>query len=209
MAERRPIAARESGVMQRLAAWLIVRRASANGISLLGMAAALLAGLCFGVVPLIPHAAWVWWLLGAALVQLRLLANLLDGMVAIGRGAASAVGELFNEVPDRVSDTAVLVGLGWSAGQPALGLAAALAAMSTAYIRAVGSAAGAPSDFRGPLAKQQRMALVTIAAVLCALLPAAWSAQLPRALLWVILVGALLTAARRLYGIASALNRLN
>ena len=80
--DRRPIAARDSGVAQRLAAWLVARRASANGLSL--------------------------------------LANLLDGMVAMGRGVASPVGELFNEVADRVSDTAILLGLGWAAGNPAL-----------------------------------------------------------------------------------------
>ena len=205
--ERRPIAARDSGPAQRLAAWLIVRQASANAVSLAGMGAALLAGGSFALALSGTGPAWVWWLLGAALVQLRLLANLLDGMVAIGRGVASPVGELFNEVPDRVSDTAILLGLGWAAGNPALGLAAALAAMSTAYIRAVGRAAGAPSDFRGPLAKPQRMALVTAGAVLCAALPAAWSVQIPGVVLWIIVVGAALTAVRRLVGIAGALRR--
>ena len=209
-ADRRPIAARNLGTMQRAAAWLVARRASANGISLAGMAAALLAGACLALVPHLTGAAWVVWLLAALLIQLRLLANLLDGMVALGRGIASPVGELFNEVPDRVSDTAVLAGLGLAAGQPALGLGAALAAMATAYIRAVGRAAGAPSDFRGPMAKQHRMALVTAAALWCALAslagaPAAWSAPVPGAVLWVILAGALLTAARRLAGTAAAL----
>ena len=205
--ERRPIAARDSGPAQRLAAWLIARQASANAVSLAGMGAALLAGGSFALALSGTGPAWAWWLLGAALVQLRLLANLLDGMVAIGRGVASPVGELFNEVPDRVSDTAILLGLGWAAGNLALGLAAALAAMSTAYIRAVGRAAGAPSDFRGPLAKPQRMALVTAGAVLCAALPAAWSVQIPGVVLWVIVVGAALTAVRRLVGIAGALRR--
>lgn len=205
--DRRPIAARELGVMQRAAGWLVRRRASANGISLAGMGAAMLAGGCFAAVPHSPGAAWALWLLGAALVQLRLLANLLDGMVAIGRGIASPVGELFNEVPDRVSDTAVLAGLGWAAGQPALGLGAALAAMATAYVRAVGRATGAPSDFRGPMAKQHRMAVVTAVAAWCALAPAAWSALVPAAALWLILGGALLTAVRRLLGIARTLRR--
>jgi len=113
-------------------------------------------------------------------------------------------------VPDRVSDTAVLVGLGWAAtGGWALGLAAALAAMSTAYIRAVGRAAGAPSDFRGPMAKQQRMALATALAVWCAVVPAGWgtASALPAGVLSLIAVLALLTAARRLRGIAVALRR--
>jgi phosphatidylglycerophosphate synthase len=198
--DRRPIAARRLGVVQRLAALLVRRGASADGISLAGMAAGLLAGLCLAAIAWWPGAAMALWLLGALFIQLRLLANLLDGMVAIGRGIASPAGELFNEVPDRVSDTAVLAGLGIAAGDLALGLAAALAAMATAYLRAVGKAAGAPSDFRGPMAKQHRMALVTALAIACALLPAGWTAALPGLALWVILLLSLLTSWRRLHG---------
>jgi phosphatidylglycerophosphate synthase len=199
-ADRRPIAARNLSIMQGAAAWLAVRGASADAISLAGMAAGLLAGLCLAGTAGWPAAAAPLWLLAAALIQLRLLANLLDGMVAIGRGIASPAGELFNEVPDRVSDTAVLLGLGVAAGNVALGLAAALAAMATAYVRAVGKAAGAPSDFRGPMAKQHRMALVTALAVWCALVPVAWSAPLPVPALWLILLLSLVTAWRRLSG---------
>jgi phosphatidylglycerophosphate synthase len=197
-ADRRPIAARNLGIMQAMAAWLVRRGASADAISLAGMAAGLLAGLCLAGTAWWPEAARPLWLLGALLVQLRLLANLLDGMVAIGRGTASPAGELFNEVPDRVSDSAVLLGLGVAAGSPALGLAAALAAMATAYVRAVGKAAGAPSDFRGPMAKQQRMAVVTAVAIFCALAPSVWSAGLPRLALWVVLLLSLWTGWRRL-----------
>jgi phosphatidylglycerophosphate synthase len=204
-ADRRPIAARNLGITQRIAAWLVARRASADGISLAGMGAGLGAGLCLATTAWWPEAARPLWLAGALLIQLRLAANLLDGMVAIGRGIASPAGELFNEVPDRVSDTAVLLGLGVAAGSPALGLAAALAAMATAYVRAVGKAAGAPSDFRGPMAKQHRMALVTALGLGCALLPLAWTAPLPVLALWVITLGALLTAWRRLAGAWHAL----
>jgi phosphatidylglycerophosphate synthase len=197
--DRRPIAARELAITQRVAGWLILRGASADGISIAGMVAGLLAGLCLAAV------AWTrldapFWLLGALFIQLRLLANMLDGMVAVGRGIASPAGELFNEVPDRVSDSATLIGLGIACDALALGTGAALAAMLTAYIRAVGKAAGAPSDFRGPMAKQQRMFLVTVVAVLCALLPEAWVATLPEVALWVILAGSLVTSWRRLAG---------
>ena len=210
-ADRRPIAARRLGAVQAIAAWLVRRGASPNGISLLGMAAAMLAGLAFAGAWTHPAAARPLWLIGAALVQLRLAANLFDGMVAIGRGVASPVGELYNEVPDRVSDTAVLVGLGLAAhGDWPLGLAAAMAAMSTAYVRAVGRAAGTPSDFRGPMAKQHRMALVTTVAVWCALTPLAWGTDLagwglPWLALIVITALSLLTAARRLLGTAAQL----
>jgi phosphatidylglycerophosphate synthase len=161
------------------------------------MAAGILAGAAIaGTAAVAP--AWPLWLAGALLIQLRLLANLFDGMVAIGRGVASPAGELFNEVPDRVSDTAVLAGLGVAAGDPALGLAAALAAMATAYVRTTARAAGAPSDFGGPMAKPHRMAVVTGLGFLMAVLPAAWAAPLPALALWVILILSLWTAWGRL-----------
>ena len=203
--DRRPIAARNTGPANALAAWLIARRASPNGISAAGMVAGLLAGLALAGTAWWPGAARPLWVLAALLIQLRLLANLMDGMVAIGRGVASPVGELWNEVPDRVSDTAVLLGLGIAAGSPALGLAASLAAMATAYIRTTGRAAGAPSDFRGPMAKQQRMALVTALALWCAVTPLPWQGALPYWALAVITALATLTAARRLLGTAHAL----
>ena len=199
--DRRPIAASNLGITQRAAAWLVQRGASADAISLAGMVAGLVAGLALAGTALWPEAARPLWILGALGVQLRLLANLLDGMVAIGRGIASPAGELFNEVPDRVSDTAVFLGLGLAAGEPALGLAAALAAMATAYVRAVGKAAGAPSDFRGPMAKQHRMALVTAVALWHGLTPSAWwPTDLPHLALYVILVLSLVTTWRRLAG---------
>ncbi len=201
--DRRPIAAREWAPVRQIAAWLIRRQASPNQISLAGMAAAILAGALFAYAPASPAAL----LCGAILIQLRLFANMMDGMVAVGRGIASPLGELYNEVPDRVSDTAVLLGLGWAAGNPALGMAAALAALATAYIRSLGRAAGAPSDFRGPMAKQQRMALATAAAIFCAVTPLAWTDPALTATLWIITALALLTAVRRLLGVAAALRR--
>jgi len=203
--DRRPIAARNLGASARLAGWLIRHRASPNGISAAGMVSGLLAGLALAGTWWWPDAARPLFLAAALLIQLRLLANLMDGMVAIGRGIASPVGELWNEVPDRVSDTATLLGLGIAAGSPAWGLAAALAAMATAYIRATGKAAGASSDFRGPMAKQQRMALVTLAAILCAFVPRGWQPELALWALAAITALAAFTALRRLHGIARAL----
>ncbi|MBR0652467.1 CDP-alcohol phosphatidyltransferase family protein [Roseomonas terrae] len=204
--DRRPIAARNLGVTQRMAAALVARGASPNGISVAGMMAGLAAGLAFAATGWLPGLAWLLWLLGALLVQARLMANLLDGMVAIGRGVASPVGELFNEVPDRVSDTAVLVGLGVAAGCLSLGVGAALAAMLTAYIRTTARAAGAPSDFGGPMAKQHRMALVTALAIWCAVVPGAWGGPVAvQATLAVITLGSLLTAWLRLSRAAVAL----
>jgi phosphatidylglycerophosphate synthase len=39
---------------------------------------------------------------------------MLDGMVALASCRDSKVGELYNEVPDRVSDAAVFIGVGYA-----------------------------------------------------------------------------------------------
>ena len=74
--------------------------------------------------------------------------------------------------------------------------------MLTAYIRTTARAAGAPSDFGGPMAKQHRMALATGLAVWCAVLP---DARVVWAVLAVITAGSLLTAWLRLSRAAAAL----
>jgi phosphatidylglycerophosphate synthase len=162
----------------------------------------------------LPDYARMLWVAGAACIQLRLLANLFDGMVAIARGTASKVGELFNEVPDRVSDSAILIGLGYAAGgHVLLGYGAALAAMMTAYVRAVGKGAGAPNEFCGPMAKQQRMFLATLTSLYCALTPLAWqridfgccALGVGAVVLGVVVAGALVTTVRRLLRIGSKL----
>ena len=79
-------------------------------------------------------------------------------MVAVLREVASPVGELFNEVPDRVSDAATLIGFGYATGSnPVLGFVATIFAIFLAYMRAQGKVAGAHQEFCGPMAKQQRM----------------------------------------------------
>lgn len=204
--DRRPIAARGHPLAQHIADALVRRHVSPNAISVAGMVLGLAGGAAFALIARAPTGATAWWLIGASCVQLRLAANMFDGMVAVGRGIASPLGELYNEVPDRVSDSAVLLGVGAAADAWGLGALAALAAMLTAYVRAVGKAAGAPSDFGGPMAKQQRMFLVTTLAVWCALVPTAWQPPaLIVAVLWTITVGGLLTATLRLVRIARAL----
>lgn len=155
--------------------------------------------------------------LAAALIQLRLLCNMMDGLVAVEGNMRSPTGELYNEVPDRVSDAAVLVGAGYAAASsPALGYAAAIMAILVAYVRAIGKGCGLPSDFRGPMAKQQRMFLVTIACVYLGVAPKEWRPSLPAFLdapssglfvivLAIIIIGCVLTAWRRLVGIARGL----
>ena len=213
--ERRPIASRELTVWKRAAAWLARQGVSANTISLAGMAAGLAAGAAFA---LSSRPEWERWafLAAALLMQLRLMANMLDGMVAVQTGRASLIGELFNEIPDRLSDAAILVGAGYAAGsQPELGYIAACVALFVAYVRAEGKAAGAHQEFCGPMAKSHRMFTLTAFALYCGLTPKSWQPTLPwppaagllAAGLLLIAVGGVATAVRRLVRIARALTK--
>jgi phosphatidylglycerophosphate synthase len=156
----------------------------------------------------------VLWLAGGVCVQLRLCANLLDGLVAVEGGKGSAVGELYNETPDRIADTLILFGLGYAdGGQPMLGALAAVVALFTAYVRALGASTGIGQVFLGPMAKPHRMALVTAVAVFSTIAPMKWQKDLlagwdlvDLALLAVI-VGGLFTAMRRLRRIAQLLRQ--
>jgi phosphatidylglycerophosphate synthase len=72
-------------------------------------------------------------------------------------------------------------------------------------MRAQGKVAGAHQEFCGPMAKQQRMATVTIAAIACAVIPGASDWQIPMLALWVIIAGCIVTIIRRLQRIVTTL----
>jgi phosphatidylglycerophosphate synthase len=180
------------------------------------MVCGILAGVCFASTTAAFHSGSgtivrVLWIAAAVLMQGRLLANLFDGMVAIEQGRASAIGELYNEIPDRVSDAFILIGAGYALGsQIELGYLAAIMAVLTAYVRAVGKAITGQSEYIGPMAKQHRMAVLTLFCILSAVIPAQWwmaeitiinVAPLGIVLL-VIITGSIYTSFRRLKRIA-------
>jgi len=159
-ANRRPIASRSAGWAKASAAFLARTNVTPNQIS---AASAVFAAAGAALLAFKPDAIG---LIGCALaVQARLVCNLLDGMVAIEGGKKSAVGSLYNEFPDRIADSLFIVALGYAIGWPALGWFGALAAALTAYIRVFGGSLGFAQDFRGPMAKQQRMAVLTAGCV--------------------------------------------
>ncbi len=206
VSDRRPLASRHWRISGRVAGWLSRCGATPNAISVAGMIFGIIAGVMFYETSRAHDRAWMFWLGGALCVQLRLLANLYDGMVAVLRQIASPVGELFNEIPDRVSDAATLIGFGYAAGSNALlGFVAAIFAVFLAYLRAQGKVAGAPQEFCGPMAKPQRMATITITAIVCAIFGLANIWKIPAIALGVIIAGSLVTCLRRLHRISAAL----
>jgi phosphatidylglycerophosphate synthase len=170
---RRPISSRNSRWAVAVASALARKGIRPNVISVASTLFAALAGagLWFAgerhedVVP--------WLFISAAmLMQLRLLCNLFDGMVAIEGGVKTRSGEIFNELPDRFSDAFILIGAGYSTPpsdwMPLLGWLGAVLAVLTAYVRALGASAGAAQQFCGPMAKQNRMAVLTLGCLISA-----------------------------------------
>ena len=212
LAGRRPLKTRQWPFFQWLAAALAKSGVTPNAISIASVIAGIVAGCCLAATPHVSAGIGrrLLFLAGAAFIQLRLIANLLDGMVAVEGGKASAVGDLYNEVPDRLSDPAILAGAGFAIGGcPILGLTASLVAVFVAYVRAIGASVGVGQVFLGPFAKQQRMALMTVTCLACALLPAKYQpihektgVGIVGVALGVIIIGGIVTAIRRLLVIA-------
>lgn len=101
--KRRPIKSRSNPMMVNLAKWLSQKNVTPNHISLLSMIPAFIAMIALALWQ-VSALLWVQILLliiAIAGIQLRLLCNLVDGMVAIEGGKVTPAGELFNEVPDR------------------------------------------------------------------------------------------------------------
>ena len=190
---RRPIAARSSAWARLLATRLANSSVTPNQISILSIVVSALGGLA-----MVAGGTWWSWIVAALCVQLRLICNLLDGMVAIEGGKSSAAGALYNEFPDRISDSLLLVPMGYAAGWPWLGWLAALLAALTAYVRVFGGALGQQQAFDGIMAKQRRMAALTIGLVAQAVeTPAFGTRYALLAAGIVIAVGSLLTCVSR------------
>lgn len=136
-------------------------------ISYLSIVAALIAAICFW------SSEQARWLLIVAplFCYLRLWFNMLDGMVAVAADKASRRGEILNDLPDRISDIVIFIGVahsGWT--HPLLGYWAAIFAVLTAYVGLFGQALGVQREFGGIMSKPWRMVALHIGAWLTFLL---------------------------------------
>src|SRR5437773_731859 len=80
--------------------------------------------------------------------------DLFDGMVSMAVGKASGRGEILNDLPDRISDIIIFVGVahsGWM--NPIFGYWAAIFALLTAYVGIFGQAIGGQREFNGWMSK--------------------------------------------------------
>lgn len=207
--KRRPLKSRQTPWAISLTHYLLKKGIKPNQVSLTSIVFAALAGLfllCAGLGPEVIKIPF--YLLTALCIQLRLLCNMLDGMLAIEGKIGSKTGELFNELPDRLSDIVILVCAGYATGgQQAtmiLGWLAALIALFTAYIRLLGISLQTQMYFNGPMAKPHRMSALTMGCFFAAAFTSfGWDRTTIAIALVVIVVGSVITCLRRLNLIVS------
>jgi phosphatidylglycerophosphate synthase len=202
-APRRPLGSRRSAWARKLAAWAVEKGYTPNQISQASIGFAALGCFLYMLAPASPgFLQFFWLLLAAATIQARLVCNLIDGMVAIEGGQGASDGPFWNEAPDRLSDLFLLVGAGIAANNAGLGTLAAALAIATAYLRELGRAEGFPPDFSGPLAKPQRMAILTVGTVIAAFYASEWVLNWT---LWIIVAGTAITILSRSMRLIKAL----
>ena len=215
---RRYLKTREKPWAQALAKRAAGAGITPNAISVLSIVFAVPGAVCLMTASeaCCKTAASLLWLGAATCIQLRLLCNLIDGMVAIEGGKKSPVGGLYNEVPDRIADPLLLMAAGYCSewvvklwGIP-LGWVAAVLSVITAYIRVLGGTLTGDQSFIGPMAKQHRMAVLTFACL--GSIAEVWlrrdgrpAQEVMRAALIVIVIGCLITCWRRVAAIAKEL----
>jgi len=202
--DRRPISARNTGWAAKIAGALARSGITPNQISFMSMIFGFIAfGLLywFGAAFIGSENLWhrAWPLIAAIIaIQLRLLCNLFDGMVAIEGGKGGADGPFWNEFPDRAADMAILAGAGYAALNSELGWIAGGLAIFVAYVRELGRANGLAADFSGPMAKPHRMVVLCFGLLAAAFEPM-WTDdyQILTITLWVIIAGCIITIIRR------------
>jgi phosphatidylglycerophosphate synthase len=153
-ASRRPIAALFRRTADPAVRACVCLGIHPDAVSYGSIVAAAAAALCFW-----QGGKHLWLLLPAAgFCYVRLWLNMLDGMVALASGKASPRGELVNELPDRISDVIIFIGVAHSGlCHPLSGYWAAIFALLTAYVGTLGQAIAGHREFGGLMAKPWRM----------------------------------------------------
>lgn len=210
---RRPIKARQMNWAGSVAGKLAECGLKPNTISIFSVVFAASGGLCIAMTSRI-STVWssVFFVLSAIAIQMRLLCNLFDGMVAVECSLKTRSGEIFNDLPDRIADPIILVSIGYAIPSipyaHELGWLAGILAVVTAYVRVLGSSSGTPHYFLGPMAKQHRMAIVTLAMLVSAItVHKQWHGQILFATLVIIILGCLITIIRRVQRIIRQLEQ--
>src|SRR5580698_906135 len=98
--DRRPIGARNASWAKSLTSILVRANIEPNQISIASVVFAAIGGALYYHVGTSTDSGTGFLIAAALCIPMRLLCNMLDGMVAVEGGKQSKTGALFNELPD-------------------------------------------------------------------------------------------------------------
>ena len=152
--DRRPI----SNLFRRMAYgfvdYCVEKGIHADTISYFSVIFAIIAGVLLYLSSYKPFLL----LIGPLFCFLRLYCNMTDGMVALRAKKASYRGEVINELPDRISDTLIFLGLGLSTfANINLAYWVIFGMLAVSYVGVLGKAVGAKRQYGGIMPKPNRM----------------------------------------------------
>lgn len=216
--DRRAIPQRSQRWAVRTADALAAAKLTPNSISVLSVVVATVAAVALAASGFTEGGVRVGFLLVAAVgMPLRLLLNMLDGMLAVEHDMRSPTGELFNELPDRIADVVVITAAGfataglmvyrgWDVGV-GLAVVGAVLALLTAYVRTLGASCGVGNFFNGTMAKPIRMWILVVGCLLTLVeMALGWPTGIVFAVaLAIVALGSLETVITRLRHITAAL----
>ena len=132
--------------------------ASPNRVSVVAFGVAGLAAVAFLFGP---TRRWLYGL-GAVLVGLTGVLDLLDGQLARYQNRDSAAGDLLDHVLDRYADVLLIAGLAAGIEQYALGFAAVTGVLLTSYLGTQTQAVGLDRTYGGLLGRADRLVLIGV-----------------------------------------------
>lgn len=151
--------------LEPVVAWLAERGVTPNQVTLAALAISVLAALCIGAG---------WLRLGALVLIVGSLGDLLDGMLARSTGQVTPLGAFFDSTLDRIGEGAVLAAVAYRfalADRPLLVVLVVLALLGSllvSYTRARAEALGVDCKV-GLMSRAERLVLI-IAGLLLGLL---------------------------------------
>lgn len=150
-------------IVAPIARWLVRHRVPADLVTLAGIPIGAIGGLALALAAAAP----LMLLVVPVAAAVRLGLNLLDGMVARETGSSHAMGEMWNELGDRLADALFIGGLAFHPGVgPWPALVAVIAALLASYAGITARAAGGRRQYGGIMSKPGRMGTLAGASVL-------------------------------------------
>ena len=159
-------------ILNPSAAFLIRTGLTPNIVSVLSMAFAIIAGICYYFSYLYPVNKLLFLMLALVFVILNSFSDAVDGVMARQNGMQSNKGDFLDHVIDRYADTIIICGI-FFAGYVhwMIGVVAITGVLITSYIGTQAQAVGIQRDYGGIMGRADRLFFIFIANIVNIIYP--------------------------------------